>query len=86
LARQVIVQVICDKCGGQEDVQSWEIKKGSKKSKIDLCGTDSKALEEMFKLAPAKAVGGRTGGSTSTTGATRRTRSVKSVEDIPKTS
>jgi hypothetical protein len=63
MAIKRFTMVVCDKCQDQEaeDVQSIEIRRGTEKTKVDLCAEDRKPLDDLIKsLLPAvKGRGGR---------------------------
>lgn len=73
MATNTVIITICDACKkSTEDITSYEIRKdgSTKRTKVDLCGTDSVVLENLIAQAP-KATPGR-----------KRATRITSVEEI----
>jgi hypothetical protein len=69
-----IVVLVCDDCGDQSDVKRFEIKEGTRKAVVDLCGSHSEWLEGLLKKAASAGQRPRTTRS--------RTPKVTSMEEI----
>lgn len=50
--RRVIT--VCDVCETEEGVQSYEVRKGTRKKKVDLCAEHNGPLESYFPATAAK--------------------------------
>lgn len=49
-----VTVTVCDQCGAQEDVRHFEVKEGTRRASVDLCGADSIALDQLLaENAPA---------------------------------
>lgn len=46
-----VTVTVCDKCGTQEGVKHFDIKEGTRKASVDLCGADSEVLDQLLGAA-----------------------------------
>lgn len=51
--------LVCDKCGSQDGVETWQVVHGLEKAVLDLCGACSEPLAQLLTLAAEKAPAGR---------------------------
>jgi hypothetical protein len=47
-----ITVTVCDECGAQEGVKHFDIREGTRKATVDLCGAHSIALDHLLGGEP----------------------------------
>lgn len=46
-----VTVTVCDECGTQDGVKHFDIKEGTRKAVVDLCGVHSERLDQLLNLA-----------------------------------
>jgi hypothetical protein len=64
LAMAKMTVLVCDKCGKQDGVSTYEIKHDGGSAKVDLCKEDAAPLAELLKAGTPTPRRGRPKGST----------------------
>jgi hypothetical protein len=77
---------VCDKCGAQEGLSTYEVRQGQKKQRLDLCEAHRKPMEDLLalvtKAATPRATTKKAAAKKTTAGRPRAKSKIMTIEEI----